>query len=186
MKLLWEEFMVEVDCPGYPGIKTSLCGLCGNTGKIDTVGKIQSPAGVSCGIRAFCICPNGRAWKKHDDKNKPPEPKLAKSKRGTYRYWAGWNEYSEDYRPAADPPNKAILGWWCSGYAGDSSYSTMCAWVEAKDEAAAMKAVTKDWPVPKGQEREWRFFEEREYDWDPGDRFPLEDWSKKRVKQREG
>jgi len=40
-----------------------LCGLCGNHGFIDTRGKIYSPAGVECGGRFYCICPNGRAIK---------------------------------------------------------------------------------------------------------------------------
>jgi len=29
---------------------------------------------------------------------------------------------------------------------------------------------------------DWRFFEERAPDWMPGDRFPLSDWSKERIK----
>jgi hypothetical protein len=36
------------------------CGLCGNTGKIDTKGKMTTPSGAKCGIKAWCICPNGR------------------------------------------------------------------------------------------------------------------------------
>lgn len=55
-KNLWWEFLHPIK---------HLCGLCGNRGIIDTVGKVQSNAGVSCGIRAFCICPNGRAMKRH-------------------------------------------------------------------------------------------------------------------------
>lgn len=40
------------------------CGLCGNTGVIDTRGRLETPAGVPCGVLRFCLCPNGRAWKK--------------------------------------------------------------------------------------------------------------------------
>jgi len=40
------------------------CGLCGNTGVIDTRGRVETPAGVPCGVLRFCLCPNGRAWKK--------------------------------------------------------------------------------------------------------------------------
>jgi len=40
------------------------CGLCGNTGVIDTCGRLETPAGVPCGVLRFCLCPNGRAWKK--------------------------------------------------------------------------------------------------------------------------
>ncbi len=50
---LWEEFL------GGPA--ENLCGLCGNTGIIDTRGLVRTPAGVSCGVRRWCICPNGRA-----------------------------------------------------------------------------------------------------------------------------
>lgn len=40
-----------------------LCGLCGNSGIIDTRGDVESAAGVACGVRRFCICPNGRVMK---------------------------------------------------------------------------------------------------------------------------
>lgn len=40
-----------------------LCCLCGNSGIIDTTGAIFSPAGVPCGARVHCICPNGRNMK---------------------------------------------------------------------------------------------------------------------------
>ena len=48
---------------GPPGAKAweSCCGLCGNSGIVDTRGKVRSPIGKDCGVRAFCICPNGRA-----------------------------------------------------------------------------------------------------------------------------
>jgi hypothetical protein len=44
--------------------KRNHCCLCGNHGIIDTRGKVFTPAGVECGDRVFCICPNGRAMKK--------------------------------------------------------------------------------------------------------------------------
>lgn len=44
---------------------TRHCCLCGNYGIIDTRGKIFTPAGVECGDRVFCICPNGRILKKN-------------------------------------------------------------------------------------------------------------------------
>jgi hypothetical protein len=47
----WLEFL------GPPGVE-SCCGLCGNSGVVDTRGKVYAPA-----VRAFCICPNGRAIK---------------------------------------------------------------------------------------------------------------------------
>ena len=52
----WLEFL------GPPGVE-ACCGLCGNSGIVDTRGKVQSPTGGDCGVRAFCICPNGRAIK---------------------------------------------------------------------------------------------------------------------------
>ena len=39
-----------------------MCGLCGNTGIINTNAK--TPTGKPCGIQAFCICPNGRSLKR--------------------------------------------------------------------------------------------------------------------------
>ena len=56
---LWREFV-------YPG--TLLCGLCGNRGILDTRGRVSSYGGVPCGVRVPCICPNGRAIKKAEDK----------------------------------------------------------------------------------------------------------------------
>lgn len=53
----WLEFLGPADDP-------SCCGLCGNSGVVDTRGKVVSPRGEDCGIRAYCICPNGRAIKR--------------------------------------------------------------------------------------------------------------------------
>lgn len=62
----WLEFL------GPPGSETC-CGLCGNAGIVDTRGKVQSPTGGDCGVRAFCICPNGRAIKHQLRGELPPE-----------------------------------------------------------------------------------------------------------------
>lgn len=40
---------------------TGHCVLCGNHGIIDTRGKVFTPAGVECGDKVFCVCPNGQA-----------------------------------------------------------------------------------------------------------------------------
>lgn len=40
------------------------CGICGNWGVIDTRGKVFTPAGVECGIRTYCLCPNGQVMKR--------------------------------------------------------------------------------------------------------------------------
>ena len=42
------------------------CCLCGNSGIINTRNKVFTAAGVHCGDIAFCICPNGREYKKQD------------------------------------------------------------------------------------------------------------------------
>ena len=62
----WLEFLDPADAQ-------SCCGLCGNSGVVDTRGKVVSPRGDDCGIRAFCICPNGRGIKRHLDGVLPPE-----------------------------------------------------------------------------------------------------------------
>lgn len=40
----------------------NLCGLCGNTGSIDTTG-IKTPAGCEVGGKWWCICPNGQTYR---------------------------------------------------------------------------------------------------------------------------
>ncbi len=62
---LWTEFLWE----------NKLCGLCGNKGYVDTRDLVVSPAGVQCGVRRFCICPNGRALKKAADDESKREAK---------------------------------------------------------------------------------------------------------------
>ena len=46
------------------------CCLCGNEGIIDTTGKVFTPAGVECGARVYCICPNGQAIKRGEEAHK--------------------------------------------------------------------------------------------------------------------
>lgn len=53
-KDMWLEFLHE----------KGLCGLCGNSGIIDTRRNTFSAAGVECGVNRFCICLNGREMKK--------------------------------------------------------------------------------------------------------------------------
>ncbi len=62
VQTLWEEFTVEIMTP-YGVVP--MCGLCGGGGMVDTRGHAPSPGGGivgarDCGIRAPCICPNGR------------------------------------------------------------------------------------------------------------------------------
>jgi len=42
-----------------------LCGLCGNTGMVDTTKSAVSPRGEPSGIKAPCICPNGQTLREH-------------------------------------------------------------------------------------------------------------------------
>jgi len=47
----------------YVNKEYALCGLCGNTGIINTTNSAVSPAGIKCGGKYFCVCPNGRVIK---------------------------------------------------------------------------------------------------------------------------
>lgn len=68
----FQEMLAQARADGLAGAAEGffnpdgLCGLCGNYGVVDTRGRITSGAGVVCGVRAFCICLNGRAWKEAD------------------------------------------------------------------------------------------------------------------------
>lgn len=90
-------------------------------------------------------------------------------------YWLSWIQPTPDYRPLKDPPNEAVLGWWCSGYDSDDN-ATLCAGVLATSDKVAKKNVRMDWP----EAREWRFCTVQEKGFTPGDRFPLTGWAKKR------
>ena len=46
--------------------KRGHCCLCGNHGIINTRNKVFTAAGIECGDIVFCICPNGREWKRQD------------------------------------------------------------------------------------------------------------------------
>lgn len=77
MSKLWEEYQVEVAPPEHLKDKIEtmpVCGLCGNTGYIETNAK--TTYGVACGIIKPCICPNGRAIKrKENHQSRNPEEK---------------------------------------------------------------------------------------------------------------
>lgn len=98
------------------------------------------------------------------------------------RYWASWLQPTEDYRAVNFPPNEAIIGYWCSGYGSDKddcAVPILCAVIDAENLEAARTAVLRDWPEWK----EWRFIEEREPDYQPGDRFPIDEseWMQERF-----
>lgn len=95
------------------------------------------------------------------------------------RWWISWNEYEADFRPINDPPNAAVLGWWCSGEG--EHHVTLCALVEAPTLKAVYLAIYENWP--QGHDvLDVRFTEEKSGEWLPdGDRFPLADWMKERL-----
>jgi hypothetical protein len=102
---------------------------------------------------------------------------MNKRDRALLTWWVSWCEKSPDYRPVGYPPNEAILGWWCSGEAGDGSYWTLCAWVRAPTLAKVGAAVRRDWPGRKT----WRFQTPAEPGWRPTNRFRVEGWMIERV-----
>jgi len=63
-----KNYLNETVAPG------GLCGLCANTGKIDTTASAVSaasavsPRGILSGGIYFCLCPNGRALKEASKK----------------------------------------------------------------------------------------------------------------------
>lgn len=63
-KDLWKEFTVYVKHPEI-GFDIPLCGLCGNSGYVDTTNTAKCWGNVPAGIKTYCICPNGRSNKKH-------------------------------------------------------------------------------------------------------------------------
>jgi len=98
----------------------------------------------------------------------------------TIRYWLSWPQPTEDFRPLTDPPDAAVIGWWCSGYDSEDR-ATLCALVESHSLTAAKAAIRRSWPEAPSQKQTWRIEEERERGWLPGDRFPLSRWMAKRA-----
>ena len=94
------------------------------------------------------------------------------------RFWCSWHQPTADFRPLRDPPNDAVLGWWCSGERGDG-VAILCALVRANSAGEVERAIEGDWP----EATEWRFVEERTANWLPGDRFPLRDWMLQRISE---
>lgn len=59
--------------------------------------------------------------------------------------------------------------------------STLVALIKADGEEQASASIRKDWPEFDGG---WRFIHEVGADWVLGDRFPLSDWMKERMRWR--
>ncbi len=96
------------------------------------------------------------------------------------RFWLSWYQPTEDYRPLHDPPNLAVLGWWCSGYGLSDETATLCALVLAPSEAAAKKKIKMDWP----EAANWRFCDSVGPEWELSDRFPVgKGWMKDRMER---
>ena len=93
------------------------------------------------------------------------------------RYWVSWYQPTADYRPVDYPPNKSVLGWWCSGYSDEGA--TLCAVISGKNQADVYQAIHKDWP--EANMYDLRFCEEKPNDWTPSTRFPMSDWMIKRF-----
>lgn len=90
----------------------------------------------------------------------------------TSRFWLSWIQTTEDYRPLTDPPHRAVLGWWCSGYDAQDN-ATLCALVQAESLGQAKSAVKSSWPECPDLDVVWRFEDMKGNDWLPGDRFPM-------------
>lgn len=57
------EFGTSVPDERFPKTGLGLCGLCANSGRIDTRQSARFNS-APCGVLAYCICPNGRQAKK--------------------------------------------------------------------------------------------------------------------------
>lgn len=57
------------------GMEISVCGLCGNSGIIDTRCSAKWD-GKNVGILDFCLCPNGRAMNRKDRATKRKTNKI--------------------------------------------------------------------------------------------------------------
>lgn len=99
------------------------------------------------------------------------------------RFWVSWWQPTSDERPLTYPPNQSILGWWNSGQRADGAWSICAVVVADADEQglgvpkAVKDAVLVDWP----EAIDWRFCEEMDDDYVPGDRFPLSPWMRARF-----
>lgn len=97
-------------------------------------------------------------------------------------WWLSWVQPTPDYRPLTDPPNEAILGWWCTGFDSED-HAILCAAVIGKTEAAAKKLVAKDWP--ESRSASWRFCQLLD-SLELSDRFLLSEWAKERFERERG
>ena len=93
-------------------------------------------------------------------------------------FWISWYQPTEDYRPLTYPPNENVLSWHCTGSNSSEDIYTICSMVKAENEEEAKKTIQLDWP----EAEEWRFCKIKEST-ELNDRFPLDDWMKKRIEK---
>lgn len=154
------------------------CGLCGNSGTVDTVGKIFTAAGVECGVRMPCVCANGRGIKRA--LSTPPTNHRTRKKL-VQTFWVSWDDYSWENPSRLGP---RMISAWESGQAGDGSYATIVAWIIASNVDEVVEAVDRDYPCEG--DRRWRFINPRELDFQTGDRFPLDKRAEAKLKTLRG
>lgn len=87
-------------------VRADLCGLCGNSGTIDTRG-VRSAAGVLCGDQFFCLCPNGRAIKKA---YRAADADTASAKDRSMAHLVCRNWTKSERRPPMSNPHKLAVG----------------------------------------------------------------------------
>jgi len=86
------------------------------------------------------------------------------------KFWMSWYQPTEDWRPLKVPLPDGCH-FWCSGYRCSDDAATLCAMWVAESEDRAKAQIQEFWP----EADEWRFVNEVESDWLPGDRFPIAD-----------
>ena len=91
-------------------------------------------------------------------------------------FWMSWWQKTDDYRPITYPPNKGIIGWWCTGMRLQDEANSICAMVIAENELEAKNTIKQDWP----ESEEWRFCGEVE-NTTLSDRFRIENWMQIRI-----
>lgn len=97
------------------------------------------------------------------------------------RYWISWSQPGEDYRPLRFPPDEKIIGWWATGFSFNTT--SLCAFVVANNDEEAANSILKDWP--EATQNGWRFFETKDPEFVPNDRFPLSEWMQERLEKLE-
>lgn len=89
------------------------------------------------------------------------------------KFWISWYQEGFDGRPATWPiPSDIFAGFWVSGYT--DTHSTVCVLIQASDIKDAKKNIERYWMPGMG---DYRFENEVEDEWHPGDRFSKCDWS---------